>query len=98
FSFPDAVARISAENPIEMLDAYDVLPGELDMYIAYGGRDQVNIDAQVESFRYRARERGLCVGVSYDPKGKHDLATALRLLPGILDWLGAELAPAGGHP
>src|SRR5262249_52767440 len=95
---PDAIARISEENPIEMLDTYDVRPGELDMYIAYGGPDPFNIDAQVESFLYRARERGLCMGVGYDPKGKHDLATALRLLPGIVAWLGAELAPCGAHP
>ena len=31
-----------------------------------------------------ANQRGLTVGVGYDPGGKHDLATAQRLLPGVL--------------
>ena len=90
---PDAIARISADNPIELLDAYDVRPGELEMYIAYAGRDQFNIDAQVESFLYRARQRGLDVAAAYDPRGKHDLRTALGFAPGIIDWLGPRLAP-----
>jgi S-formylglutathione hydrolase FrmB len=92
---PDTVSAISRENPIEMLDAYDVREGLLDMYIAYGGLDQFNIDAQVESFLYYARQRGLTVGVGYDPRGKHDRATADRLLPDALDWLGPRLAPYG---
>jgi S-formylglutathione hydrolase FrmB len=92
---PDAIARISADNPIEMLDTYGVKPGDLQMYVAYAGRDQFNIDAQVESFLYRAQERGLCVTVGYDERGHHDLATAQRLAPGIVNWLGPRLAPFG---
>jgi S-formylglutathione hydrolase FrmB len=90
---PEALAEISRQNPIEMLESYDVQPGQLDMFIAYGGKDQFNIDAQVESFLYVARERGLCVGVNYDPKGKHDLATGLRLFPGAAAWLAERLGP-----
>lgn len=90
---PDVVAEVSRDNPIEMLDIYDVRPGQLAMHIAYAGRDQFNIDAQVESFLFHARERGLDVAVSYDPKGRHDRATAYRLLPEVLDWLGAQLGP-----
>jgi S-formylglutathione hydrolase FrmB len=89
---PDAIARISADNPIELLDACDVRPGELEMYVAYAGRDQFNIDAQVESFLYRARQRGLCVAVAYDPRGKHDVRTAKEFAPNIIDWLGPRLA------
>lgn len=90
---PDAVAAISEENPIELIDRLDLHEGELEMYVAYGGRDQFNLDAQVESFLYRARQRGLCVAVGYDPQGKHDLATAYRLFPDILSWLAPRLAP-----
>jgi S-formylglutathione hydrolase FrmB len=90
---PEAVYEVSRENPIEMLDRLDVRPGELAMYAGYGGRDQFNIDAQVESFLYRARQRGLCVAVGYDPNGRHDLATALRLMPGAFAWLNEQLAP-----
>jgi hypothetical protein len=65
------------------------------MYVAYGGRDQFNIDAQVESFLYVARQRGLEVAVGYEPDGKHDRPTARKLMPGLLDWLGRQLAPYG---
>jgi len=89
----DAIAKISAQNPIELLEAYDVRPGDLQMYVAYAGRDQFNIDAQVESFLYRARQRGLCIGVGYEPRGRHDARTAKLLAPGIVEWLGPRLAP-----
>jgi len=90
---PQTAELISLENPIEMIDRLCLKPGELSMYVAYGAKDQFNIDAQVESFLYRAKERGLCVDTGYDPRGKHDLRTAKRLLPGILDWLRPLLAP-----
>lgn len=90
---PDVAERVSRENPIEMLDRLDLREGELAMYVGYGGKDQFNIDAQVESFLYRARQRGLTVTVGYDPNGKHDFRTALRLMPGVLAWLSAQLAP-----
>jgi S-formylglutathione hydrolase FrmB len=95
---PEALEGMSRENPIEMLDTFDVQPCQLAMYIAYGGLDQFNIDAQVESFLYRAREKGLCVAVGYDPRGKHDRPTARRLAPGVIDWLGPQLAPFGPVP
>ena len=90
---PQAIASISRENPIEMIDAYGLRNGVLDMYVAYGGRDEFNIDAQVESFVYRARcQRGLSVSVGYDPEGRHNAATAIRLAPGAFAWLGPRLA------
>jgi hypothetical protein len=90
---PEAIPAISRENPIEMIDSYHLRPGELSMYIAYAGKDEFNIDAQVESFLYVARERGLCIEVGYDPNGRHDKATAVRLSPGIITWLAPQLAP-----
>jgi enterochelin esterase-like enzyme len=90
---PGTAAQVGWENPIEMIDRLGVQEGELNMYIAYGGRDQFNINAQVESFLYRAKERGLTVTVDYDPKGKHDVKTALRMFPAIVDWLAPLLAP-----
>jgi len=90
---PQTIDELSRENPIEMLESHNVKAGDLAMYVAYGGRDQFNIDAQVESFLHVARQRGLCVGVSYEPRGRHDRATALRLVPGILDWLAPLMAP-----
>jgi hypothetical protein len=63
------------------------------MYVCYGGKDQFNCDAQVESFLYLARQRGLCIGVGYDPRGRHDVPTVLRLIPALFEWLHPLLAP-----
>jgi S-formylglutathione hydrolase FrmB len=87
----EAIHRISAENPVEMLDRCDIRPGEFDMFVAYGGRDEFNIDAQVESFLHAARSRGLAADVAYDPNGHHTSATALRLFPAFVRWLGPVL-------
>jgi hypothetical protein len=76
-----------------MLDAYGVQNGELAMYIAYGGKDEFNIDAQVESFLWVARERGIQVSVAYDPRGRHDVSTGRKFFPGFRDWLAQRLAP-----
>jgi S-formylglutathione hydrolase FrmB len=89
---PQALEAVKRENPIEMIDTYGLQEGALDMYVAYGGLDEFNIDAQVESFLYRARQRGLTVAVGYDPKGRHRSSTAMKLLPGIIEWLGPRLA------
>jgi S-formylglutathione hydrolase FrmB len=95
---PETLPSIIRNNPVEMLDLYDVQPGQLDMYVAYGGKDQFNIDAQVESFLFVARARGLEVGVGYEPNGKHDRPTAEKLMPGIIEWLAPRLAPFTAAP
>jgi pimeloyl-ACP methyl ester carboxylesterase len=92
---PNTLPEIIANNPIEMLESYDVQPCQFALYVAYGGHDQFNIDAQVESFLYVARHRGIEVGVGYDPRGGHDRRTAEKLMPDILRWLGCQLAPFG---
>src|SRR5262249_28262991 len=38
----EILRQVIPNNPIEMLDLYDVKPGQIEMYIAYGGRDQFN--------------------------------------------------------
>jgi S-formylglutathione hydrolase FrmB len=94
----DALAEVAKENPIEMLQTYDIQPGQLEMYIGYGGKDQFHIDAQVESFLFVAKERGLCVAVEYLPDGKHDLETGLKLFPSAAAWLAPRLAPYAPPP
>lgn len=81
-----ALAGLSAINPLELMERTDLKPGELDLYVAYGGKDEFNVAAQVESFLHQARFRGLEVTVEYEPNGKHDLRSGLRMLPGALDW------------
>ena len=89
----DLLPLISAQNPIEMLDALDVKPGQYDLYIAYAGKDQFNIAAHVESFLEVAKRRKIEVEVGYEPNGKHNKRTALKLWPGIADWLALKLTP-----
>ena len=71
-------AQLSQENPIEMIDRYNLREGELAMYVAYAGRDQFNVTAQVDSFRYRAKERGLSVSYGFDPRERRPARAATR--------------------
>jgi S-formylglutathione hydrolase FrmB len=89
----EVLQEMARVNPIELIDRTGLHEGELAMYVAYAGQDDYNIDAQVESFLYLAKYRGLSVGVGYAPGGKHDVTTAMHLLPGLLQWLGPVLAP-----
>jgi hypothetical protein len=90
---PSAIGQISRENPIEMIDRYGLREGELAMYVGYNGHDEYNIDAQVESFLYLARSRGLTVTVAHDPQGRHLMPDMLPHLDGIFRWLAPRLAP-----
>jgi hypothetical protein len=90
---PAVVEQVSRENPVELLDRYDLKEGELEMFVAYGKKDQFNLDAQIESFLYVAGCRGLMVTALTDPRGKHDRPTALRFVPAAVDWLAPRLAP-----
>ena len=89
----NAVGKIASENPVEMLQAYNVQPGELSMFVGYGGKDEFNIDAQDESFVYFARNRGLEVTAIKDPNGRHDMATGIRLVAPVVEWLSPQLKP-----
>ena len=81
------------ENPAEMITTYDVKPGELEMFVGYGERDEFNIDAQVESFVYLAKCRGLCVTSVSLPRGHHNVETGKKLVPYMLAWIAPRLAP-----
>ena len=67
--------------------------GEFAMFIAYGGRDQFNLDAQVESFLYVAHQRGIDITVAYDPRGKHDARTARSFFPALQEFLLPHMEP-----
>jgi hypothetical protein len=94
----EVIFEISKENPIEMIDRCCLRNGELAMYIAYGGHDEFNIDAQVESFLYTAKFRRIGVAVGYYPEGRHHLQTLYKLWPGIVSWLAQQLAPYSPPP
>jgi pimeloyl-ACP methyl ester carboxylesterase len=90
---PAAIDELARINPIELLDDYDVKDGDVSMFVAYAGRDQFNIDAQVESFLYRAEERGLTIDVAYDPRGRHNVRTGVGMFPDAIDWLAPRIRP-----
>jgi S-formylglutathione hydrolase FrmB len=92
---PEAVAALSRENPIELLEQTNVVDGQFHMFVAYGGKDEFNIDAQAESFLYVARQRGLTVTAVKDPRGRHNVPDALKFLPALIDWLGPRIADYG---
>jgi S-formylglutathione hydrolase FrmB len=88
---PDAMDKVSRFNPIEVIDHTGLRPGELDLFIAYGGKDEFNIMAQVESFLYRAKERNIPVDVAYFPNGRHDVASGLQMIPSAMEWVGPRM-------
>ena len=90
---PDAIIKLTRFNPIEVMEAYDLKPGELNLYAAWGGMDEFNIDAQVKSFLHVAKARGVEVGTQFDPRGRHDEATGRRLFPGAVEWVRPLLEP-----
>jgi S-formylglutathione hydrolase FrmB len=87
------VAGLSSINPLELMERTELRNGELDLYIAYGCRDEFNVPAQVDSFVYAARQRGIELTVACDPHGKHDLTTGKRLMPGAIAWAGPRVPP-----
>ncbi len=87
----EAMVNIVCNNPLELAIRTGLRNGELSMFIGYAGRDEFNIDAQVESFLYYAKHRGWGVAVAFEPDGRHDGATALKFVPSIIKWLAPQL-------
>lgn len=104
----EGILKASAENPIEMIDRWKVKPGHLDMYVGYAGKDEFNLDAQAESFLFLIKSRGIKATVYYDEEGRHSEATAVKMIPSIVEFLDERLraykvdvpspAPAGKKP
>ena len=90
---PDGMARIAQDNPIEMLAAYDVRPGEYAMFVGYAGRDEFNIHNQCKHFLDVARCRGLDVTAAEVPDGRHRTESGVKMLPELSAFLWRELAP-----
>jgi hypothetical protein len=89
----EAPHELSRINPLEIMERTNLKDGELDLYIGYGGKDEFNIDAHVESFLHVAKEREISVAVDYDPEGRHDLNTGIKLFPAAIRWVAPLVAP-----
>jgi len=87
----EAVERVSADNPIELLDRLQVQPGQQDFYAGYGEADELNIDAQVQSFLDIARKRGIAVESRAYPCGDHSVVFMLSALPDMFAWMKDRL-------
>jgi S-formylglutathione hydrolase FrmB len=86
-----AIERMSQENPVELLDRRDVRPGQYELFVAYGGKDEYNVDAQIDSFLYRAHQKAIDVWVRYNPEGHHATEYVNECMPDVLHALGDRL-------
>ena len=93
FGDGDIVAELIQTNPADRLFSSGLLPGQLAIYANYGGRDNFNFDAQVESFAWLASTKGIAVTLDRDPTGKHNLPYLRRNMQRTLLWLGQHVLP-----
>ena len=89
----EVTARASAINPSELIATTNLQPGELAIYLNYGGRDNWNFDAHAESFAYLARQRGIAVDTECVPNARHTLTYFRRNHPAAYAWLAQHLLP-----
>jgi len=88
---PSLPARLASENPTELVAQHDNETYPLSMYIGNAGRDEFNIDSQINSFLEAASGKDLDIRVDYIPNGRHNVRTAYRLAPNAIAWLGARI-------
>jgi S-formylglutathione hydrolase FrmB len=93
FGDGDIVPELAQTNPADRLFSSGLQPGQLAIYANYGGRDNFNFDAQVESFAWLAASKGIEVTLDRDPTGKHNLPYLRRNMQRTLLWLGQHLLP-----
>lgn len=85
-----AIEGMSLNNPADMILRGELQPGELQMWAGYGGRDELNTDAMVQSFGFYARSKGIEVSLEVDPNGMHSRKTVSALLPQFFDWFARK--------
>ncbi len=82
--------RIKRDNPADVLLRSDVGPGQLNMLVSYGCKDEFNFDSQGASFVWLARQMGLDVDVMTDPEGEHGKDFFLPMQSRVYEWLGEK--------
>jgi hypothetical protein len=98
FGGGDIVPLLAYTNPADRLFTHDIRPGELAIYANYGGRDNFNFDAQVESFAWLASTKGIAVTLDRDPKGTHSFRSLRANTQRTLLWLGQHILPPTAEP
>jgi S-formylglutathione hydrolase FrmB len=86
-------ARIAADNPADLITSTDLRPGELAIYVNYGGKDGWNFDAQDESFAALCQQKGIELTLVRVPKGRHNLKYFRTQQEPAYRWLAGHLTP-----
>jgi len=87
------VDSIRSNNPVEMLAIHNVQPQDYEMFIAYGTKDEFNIDAQVEHFLDVAAKRGIYPTVERLEGRRHNVTDGVKSFPAMSRWLMQRFAP-----
>ncbi len=97
----EATKLAAKHNPLELLTRDEVQRARQRYYIAYGEQDEMNIDAQVQSFIEVANKHGIELDVRVYRRGRHSIAFMVEAFPELMVWLGAQFqrdqAPAAGQ-
>jgi len=88
---PNLPTLLASENPAELVIFHNNAKYPLSMYIGSAGKDEFNIDSQINTFLESASGKGMDIKVDYIPHGRHNLRTAYRLAPSAIGWLGSHL-------
>ncbi len=89
----DVEARLPTENPVEMLELYNVRPDDFKMFICFGERDQFNGNSEARNFLCEAGKRGITAVVTNEPDGKHNKRTGMKFFDRFCAWLSPLLTP-----
>jgi S-formylglutathione hydrolase FrmB len=85
--------RLQIENPVEMLDLYDVKPGEFQMFIAWTEEDNFSGNNECKSFLHHACQRGITADTAIEEHGQHNSTTAMKFFDRFAAWLKPRLDP-----
>jgi S-formylglutathione hydrolase FrmB len=88
---PMVIERVKKANPADLVRTCSLENGELQIYIRYGGEDNFNFDAQIESFVHVARQRGIEMDVACDPQEKHSSEYCTEAQMKAFSWLAKRL-------
>lgn len=87
----EVYARTAAVNPASLIEATNLQPGELAIYLHYAGRDGYNFDAQIQSFAWLAAQKGIAVETPSFPEANHTLTYFRQAHTPALAWLAGQL-------
>jgi hypothetical protein len=85
--------RLLIENPVQMLELYDVKPGEYQMFITWTEEDNFSGNNEAKSFLYHAGQRGITADVAIEEHGQHNSTTGMKFFDRLAAWLKPRLDP-----